>query len=202
MSLSLSRALAALALVATSSAALADDIRLGENVGYGGNGCPAGSASVTLSPDAKSLSILFDQYITEAGGATRKSVDRKSCNLAIPVHVPQGYSISIFQVDYRGFNALPSGARAQFNVEYFFAGSRGPRQTKSFYGPVNTNYELTDRLAAEAMVWTPCGADVNLRVNSNMMVQTNYRGDQALSTVDSADVNAGLVYSIQWRRCN
>ena len=41
-----------------------NDIALGVP-GYGGNGCPAGSASVTLSPDAKSLSIIFDQFITD-----------------------------------------------------------------------------------------------------------------------------------------
>ena len=51
--------------------AFADDIALGEP-GYGGTGCPDGSASVTLSPDAKSLSILFDEYYVEAGGETNK----------------------------------------------------------------------------------------------------------------------------------
>src|SRR5690606_16125540 len=72
-------AIAAL-LVAGSFAGLAqaDDIALGEP-GYGGTGCPDGSASVTLSPDAKSLSIIFDEYFVEAGGATNKSFDRKSC---------------------------------------------------------------------------------------------------------------------------
>jgi len=192
----------ACALIAlVSGAALADDIRLGEP-GYGGNGCPAGSASVTLSPDAKSLSVLFDQYIVEAGEGTGKRFDRKSCNLAIPVHVPQGYSISVFQVDYRGFNLIPRGGRTQFSVEYFFAGSRGPRVTKTFAGPVDGNYELTDHLAAEALVWTPCAADTNLRVNTNMLVQSNSFGQQAMSTVDSADVTGGLVYHISWRRCN
>jgi hypothetical protein len=167
--------------------------------GYGGTGCPANSASVTLSPDQSSLSILFDQYVVEAGNG--RSIDRKSCNIAIPVRVPNGYSISVFQVDYRGFNALPSGARSTFNVEYFFAGSRGVRQTKSFYGPTNNLYELSDRLTAEAVVWSACGADTNLRVNTSMVVQSNRRDDLALATVDSADVSAGLVYHIAWRRC-
>lgn len=200
MKCSFTKFFAALALVTASSTAFAQDISLGEP-GYGGNGCPSGSASVTLSPDRKSLSVLFDQYIVEAGGGTGKSIDRKSCNLAIPVHIPQGYSISVFQVDYRGFNALPYGARSQFSVEYFFAGSRGPRQVKSFRGPTSANYELTDRLAAEALVWTPCGAQTNLRVNTNMLVQGSAYGETAMATVDSADVTAGLVYHIQWRRC-
>jgi hypothetical protein len=192
--------LSAAMMILATQGALADDIQLGIPA-YGGNGCPANSAGVTLSPDAKSLSILFDQYVTEAGGSTGKRLDRKSCNLAIPVRVPQGYSISIFQVDYRGFNGLPAGARSQFNVEYFFAGMRGPRQTKSFTGPSNGDYALTDELTAESLVWTPCGAMTNLRVNTSMTVTSNSSMQQAMSTVDSADVTAGIVYHIQWRRC-
>jgi hypothetical protein len=177
---------------------MAADIQLGMP-GYGGTGCPANSASVTLAPDQKSLSILFDQYVVEAGNG--RTMDRKSCNIAIPVRVPQGYSISVFQIDYRGFNSLPAGARSQFNVEYFFAGSRGVRQSKSFFGPASNLYELTDNLTAEALVWTPCGADTNLRVNTSMLVQSNRRQEQAMATVDSADVTAGLVYHIAWRTC-
>src|SRR5262249_52788568 len=62
-----------------------DDIYLGIP-SYGGTGCPAGTASVTLSPDAKALSILFDTYVAEVGGTSGKTLDRKSCNVAVPVH--------------------------------------------------------------------------------------------------------------------
>ena len=79
--------------------AYAQDITLG-TPGYGGTGCPAGSASVTLSPDARSLSILFDAFTVSA---TRgQTFERKSCNIAVPVRVPQGLSVAILQVDYRG----------------------------------------------------------------------------------------------------
>jgi hypothetical protein len=181
--------------------ALADDIALGEPA-YGGNGCPAGSASATLSPDAKTLSILFDQYAAEAGGATGRRLDRKACNIAIPVHVPQGYSVSVFKIDYRGFNSLPHGSSSEFNVEYFFAGQRGPSYRKRFNGQLNSDYFLNNTLAATGLVWSPCGADVNLRINSSMRVQTNNYNEQALATVDSTDINAGLVYHLQWRRCS
>ena len=201
MKVSIFKAVAGALIALASTQAMADDIQLGQPA-YGGSGCPAGSASAVLSPDQKSLSILFDQYITEAGGMSGRRLDRKSCNLAIPVRVPQGYSISVFQVDYRGYAAIPAGGRGQFNVEYFFAGSQGPRQTKTFNGPTNRQYDLSDRLTAEALVWTPCGADTNLRINTGLMVQTNAAYADALATVDSADVTAGLVYHIQWRRCN
>jgi hypothetical protein len=180
--------------------AQATGLKLGQPA-YGGNGCPAGSASVTLSPSEDALSLLFDNYIAEAGGDTRKRIDRKSCNVSIPVQVPSGYSVAVFQVDYRGYNLVPSGGRNQFDVEYFWAGARGPLVRRTFSGPQNQNFTIGDTLIASTLVWTPCGASVNLRVNSSMMVQTNSRMDQALGMVDSADISSGVIYHLQWRRC-
>lgn len=198
---SINKTVLVFATLLLSLGAEAQGLRLGQP-GYGGTGCPAGSASVTLSPDEQAISLLFDSYVAEAGRTTGRTVDRKSCNITIPVSVPQGYSVAVFQVDYRGYNFLPGGgARARFDVEYFWAGSRGPRVSRTFMGPMNDNYTLTDNLVAQTLVWTPCGASVNLRINSSMMAQSNSRMDQTIATVDSADVSSGLIYHIQWRRC-
>ncbi|HLE01582.1 MAG TPA: DUF4360 domain-containing protein [Bdellovibrionota bacterium] len=177
-----------------------DGIRMGQP-SYGGSGCPAGTASTTLSPDAQSLSILFDAYQVEAGGMSGKQVDRKSCNVAIPVTIPQGYSVSIIQIDYRGFNSLPAGAQSRFSVEYFFAGTQGPAFSRDFFGPTTDDFLINNQLRAEAVVWSSCGADVNLRANTGLFVQTNYRNEQAMATVDSADVQAAVVFQLQWKRC-
>lgn len=194
----LKSALLALTLSAFQSAH-ADDISLG-NPAYGGNGCPAGTASVTLSQDAKSLSLIFDQFIVEAGGANR-SLERKACNVAIPVHIPQGFSVSVVSVDYRGYVSLPSQASARITAEYFLAGSRGPRFDKEFIGRTDTDYQFTNNLEVHAQVWSACGADTILRVNASMLVRTNRYNDQATATVDSADFQAGILYQLQWKRC-
>lgn len=193
LSLSLGLALGTVAFAQTG-------VQLGTPI-FGGNGCPAGTASATISNDAQTLSILFDEYIAEAGRSTNRRMDRKACNVSIPVRVPQGFSVAIFKVDYRGFNFLPSGANSQFNVEYFFAGSQGPRYTENFRGPIDEDYLISNRLLASSIVWSPCGEQVILRANSSMRVTTNTRMDQAVSTVDSADVQSGLIYHLQWRRC-
>jgi len=194
-------AVTALALAAgfATFAYAQDDIALGEP-GYGGTGCPGGSVSATLSPDAKSLSLLFDSYLVEAGGDTGKSFDRKSCNIAIPVHVPQGLAISILAIDYRGYNNIPSGAKSQFNVEYFFAGARGPTFQRVFNGPKDADYLIQNELTAQSIVWSACGADVNLRTNSSIRVTTT-ANKQALATVDSEDVSAAIVFLLQWKQC-
>lgn len=177
----------------------ADDISLGKP-GYGGTGCPEGTVSATLSPDAKSLSLLFDQYQIAVGGTTGKSFDRKSCNIAIPVHVPQGMSVSVLKIDYRGFNHLPTSASSQFNVEYFFAGTRGPAFQRIFRGAIDEDYLINNELTAESVVWSGCGADVNLRTNSSMRVKT-VANKEAVTSIDSQDVNAGIIYQLQWKKC-
>jgi len=194
--------IACLSVLFAATTAMADiqGISLG-NPSYGGTGCPAGSASVTLSPDATALSLLFDSYVAEAGGNTGRRLDRKSCNVAVPVNVPGGFSVSVISVDYRGFNAVPAGGMTQFNVEYFFAGSSGPRFQKTFVGPRNSDYLLTNTLIASALVWSPCGAQVNLRTNSSIQAISNQRNDQTLMAVDSVDISAGILYKLQWRQC-
>ena len=51
------------------------------------------------------------------------------------------------------------------------------------------------------MVWSPCGADVNLRVNTNMLVKTNRMMEDAMGVVDSADFQTGIVYHLKFQRC-
>ena len=188
------------AILLSTSAFASDDISLGVP-GYGGTGCPDGTVSVTLSPDAKSLSLLFDQYQVVVGGDSGKSFDRKSCNIAIPVHVPQGLSVSVLKIDFRGYNHLPQSATSQFNVEYFFAGTKGPSFQRKFRGPIDEDYLINNELTAEAMIWSGCGADVNLRTNSSMRVSTLWN-KEAMASIDSEDVNAAIVYQLQWRKCN
>jgi hypothetical protein len=157
---------------------------------YGGNGCPVDSASVTVSPDGQELSILFDKFIAEGNNPSQS---RKSCNLSIPIKVPQGVQISLYDADYRGYVA-PSTS-ANLRAEYFFAGARGPVFTRKFNG--ETNYNVRDRLATVANVWSACGKSVNMRVNAAMSAQ-----GRGMATVDSFDLaHRGLVYHIQYRTC-
>lgn len=182
----------------------ADDIKLGEP-SYGGTGCPQGTVGITLSPDAKVLSMIFDSYVAEAGKSIGKTLQRQTCNLSVPIHVPQGFSVSVLKVDYRGYVYAPKGTTATFNVEYFlksFNGSTtGPKATKAFSNYDN-EYLISNQLGVSAVVWSPCGEDVNLRVNSSMTAKTNAKKDDVLATVDSVDIAGGIVYQLQWQKCS
>ncbi len=158
---------------------------------YGGSGCPDQSASVSVSPDGQELSILFDEFVA-LGSNYRES--RKSCNLSIPIKVPEGFQISLYDTDYRGYVA--PGTQGRLRAEYFFAGNRGPVFQRTFRG--ETDYNVRDKLVTVADVWSACGDSVNMRVNASMMA----RG-QGIATVDSFDLaHRGLVYHVKYRRCN
>ena len=157
---------------------------------YGGSGCPAQSASVNVSPDGQELSILFDRFIAVGNNASQS---RKSCNMSIPIRVPQGFQISLYDADYRGYVA--PNTRAALRAEYFFAGNGGPIFQRTFNG--EANYNVRDQLATVANVWSACGDSVNMRVNASMSA----RG-QGMATVDSFDLaHRGLVYHIKYRAC-
>jgi hypothetical protein len=178
--------------------AYGQNFALGEPA-YGGTGCPQGTARAVLGSDATTLTLLFDQYQAIAGGNQGRSFDRKSCNLAIPLRVPAGYSVSILAIDYRGFNHLPGAAESTFRVEYFFAGSTGPIFSHTFAGPRSEDFLISNRLVVAAQVWSSCGTDVVLRANSSIFVRTDQR--QAMATVDTEDIAAAQVYHLRWRRC-
>ncbi|BAT56356.1 hypothetical protein NOS3756_53610 [Nostoc sp. NIES-3756] len=157
---------------------------------YGGNGCPDGSASVSVSPDGQELTILFDKFIAEGNKSTER---RKSCNMSIPIKVPQGFQISLYDADYRGYVAPSTTARLR--AEYFFAGQRGPVFSRTFRG--ETDYNVRDQLATVADVWSRCGDSTNMRVNAAMTAS-----GQGVATVDSFDLShRGLVYHIKYRQC-
>jgi hypothetical protein len=199
----ITKTLCVAAMLVASTAAMAqdlDDISLGQP-GHAGSGCPSGSISTTLSPDKKALSILFDEFILEAGPSNRKRMDRKNCNIAIPVHVPNGFSVSVMAVDYRGYNYLPQGAQTQFRTEYFFAGQRGPRYMKTFSGQADDDFTLSNILHVVGNVWSECGEDVNLRIATSMRLMNRNRNEDAMSTIDSVDISSGIVYKLQYKTC-
>lgn len=158
--------------------------------GYGGSGCPGGTANVTVSPDGQELTILFDKFIALANDSRER---RKSCNLTIPIKVPQGYQISLYDADYRGYVAPKT--TGQLRAEYFFAGGRGPIFSRKFNG--EAQYNVRDSLETVADVWSRCGDSLNMRVNAAMSAS-----GEGMATVDSFDLaHRGLVYHVKYRTC-
>ncbi|DAZ99065.1 TPA: hypothetical protein N0F65_008370 [Lagenidium giganteum] len=166
-----------------------------------GSGCPAGTVRLVPSTDGQTFSVLFSAYNAQTSSSSTRQ--RKSCNLAVPVDVQPGFSVAIFKVDYRGnvYVGGNDGSNARFDTEYFFAGSRGPSSNAKWDKAIDDNVLLT--VDAAAIVWSPCGASTNFRVNSAI---TAFKPSPSASDVqiaiDSADATTGgFRYYVQYQQC-
>lgn len=184
---------AVLAALAIEPAAAAS-IKLGKP-GYGGTGCPAGTATVSLS--GSSLSVRFSSYRVAAGGSTGNTFDREACGLSIPFTAPSGQAVAIVGMDFSGYNNLPSGASSTFSAEQFLAGGTGPKFTKSFKGPTKGKFTTSSNVP---LSWSGCGASATLRTQTSLLVKTS-GGKAASASIRSQDVGTTIVYRLKYKSC-
>jgi len=185
-----------------SSLGNAENIQLG-NGKYAGNGCMPGTSSVTLSPDFKYISLIFDSFTIEAGASNGVPVDHKICDVLIPIHIPSSQRLSIVEVDYRGYLNLPDNkATAKLSAKYFLADAMGPPFVKNWQGPLDSNYIFENQLTLANRIHSGCGRDVDMRVRTQASVKNPKRTADALLTIDSADFDAGLKFKIELNKCS
>lgn len=173
------------------------------NPSYGGTGCPQGTARAVVSPDRQSFTMIFDQYVANAAGSG--ALDRKNCQILVNFDFPQGWSYSIFRMDYRGFYDLSAGASGSQQALYYFQGGvKQGRLNTNFYGPSSGSYTLSDTLGINDVVWSDCTARRALNVNTSLLarVNPNNPAGYAYLTTDSADGSVQTTYALQWKQCS
>lgn len=171
---------------------------------FRGNGCTGvNSVSAALSPDLKTLSVLFDGFTAQAGQGTNVRMHRASCIIDIPVSVSAGVQVAIAQADTRGFNALPIRGYSQYTTQYSLNGQTMPMILRRVTGPVNEEFVSVNRLRQQDIKWSPCGQSARISINTSVVVQSNERNEQVMSTIDSNDLRGGdgIEFHILYRNC-
>jgi hypothetical protein len=195
---------ALLATVALPSTALAqpnpNEVYV-QSISYGGTGCQQGSVGNSFSNDRKSFTLIFDSYIASSGPSVPVTENRKNCQMNVNMHIPQGFSYSIAQFDYRGYVQLPKGVSAEQKSIYYFQGETEQASAASrFVGPVAKDYLVSDRLGLPAVVWMPCGRTVPVNINSQVRL-LGAGSAQAQITTDSIDGKVKHILGFQWLQC-
>ena len=173
------------------------------SIAFAGSGCPAGSVAGNISSDRQAFTLLFDQYVAEVGPGVPYSMKRKNCQLNIALDYPQGWSFTLFTVDYRGYAALQRGVTGTQQSSYYFQGSSGTGRLRTNYrGPMDQDYQIRDTLTTSALVWSPCGATRALNVNTEVRVDNSgYPNASGMMTTDSIDGQLRHLYGLRWQRC-
>lgn len=169
----------------------ADSVYFGE-VGFGGTGCKPGETSVRLSSSRRVLRLQFQEYVVESTGR----LDRKSCGVAIPVHVPKGLQVSVVPVELSGFAAVGADSLGQINVESFFVGQKAEMIAHDLSAH-SGHFNVRSHGASGAEGWSECGKDTFLRVNTSALTKAG--GEDSWSQVA---VTSAALFQIRTQKCH
>ena len=140
------------------------------SIGYGGSGCPAGTLSFDYSSNNQEVVLNYDGFLSQSGFQTGKAIDRKTCGLAIPLRAPSGYQVALVTRS-EGQVFITSGGKATLNLESFYAGSTGVKNSKVYSKAGLSKVVIAD--LGNTIAWSPCGASTNLRMNLSALTQKN-----------------------------
>jgi hypothetical protein len=170
-----------------------------------GSGCPAGTAAIAVSPDNTAFTVTYSNYMALIGVGSTTTDWRKNCQLNIVVHVPQGFTYAVSQVDYRGFASLASGASAIERANYYFQGqTQTVYSSHTFAGPFGDDWQTTDNVDMAALVYAPCGVLRNLNINTELRTMAGTSSPATTTSfisMDSTDGAINTVYHFSWAQC-
>lgn len=134
---------------------------------YGGTGCPKGSLRYSFAPNEHELVLNYSKFLVRSGTGSSKALDRKACAIAVPIRVPSGYQMALATQSV-GRASVRQNGRATLNMETFYAGSSGRKNSK-VYGAGQHAVSIED--SANTLAWSPCGQTTNLRMNLSAVTQ-------------------------------
>jgi hypothetical protein len=176
-------ALVAALIALSATAATAQDARpivsFGE-IGYGGSGCPDSTATIVTNDARTSALLSLSDYTV---GDANRSLDRKTCALAVPTSVPDGVAVAIRGVAVIGSVELPEGLEATLGLEAFVTGEVGEVTELTLTGLRAGNWQRTIVIPWDKLVWTGCGDDNNLRVNTSLRTRGKENAKVTVDTV-------------------
>jgi hypothetical protein len=151
-------------------------------------------ADYVLAPDKSSLSILFhDMAISNAG--------QRSCAIDVDLGLPEGMSLGVYRVDYRGFANLARKEEATLTVDFALGPKGNGRNFKrTVKGALTDEFAFTENIGAGLMKRVGCGTAARLTGSVSLSLAG---GGEAMATLDSGDGTSrrGLEYKFNLKKC-
>ncbi|MBN1172281.1 MAG: DUF4360 domain-containing protein [Micromonosporaceae bacterium] len=176
-----------------------------EVVTVNGSGCPIGTAAVAPSKDNTAFTITYSDYLAQIGVGAAATDFRKNCQLNLKISAPSGFTYAVAQADYRGYGYLAEGATALERASFYFTGQSTTTATSHWFtGPMDDNWQTTDKADIASLVFAPCGEVRNLNVNTELRVSagtSDISKTTSFMTMDSVDGSVSTTYHLSWATC-
>lgn len=166
-------------------------VTFGEVDFHGGTGCPNfGSLTSSISPDGKSLSVIFSDFVVDLDGQLSGS-SQGVCFYHIPVSIGPYATEVDFSADHRGFVDLSNLADLDFLTDYDISGHDADSYRHIILGPESRDFIRTDNVRLYFGSSTP---DQLLVFNDGLLTTPDF--DFSTMALDSTDY---IIYSDAWR---
>lgn len=163
--------------------------------------CGGGNYSVVNSPDGASITVLFDNF-TASGAEAAAGISRTTCVVQIPLNLPEGYSLGVFKMDYRGFAHLDRGQVGSLSVDYG-VGRQGRARNfrRAVRGPQDGDFTFSERLGPGIVRRAGCGETATLNLGATLDLRTEGNAPEATVTLDSVDGTRGVTFFVDLKPC-
>ncbi|MCC6736942.1 MAG: DUF4360 domain-containing protein [Bauldia sp.] len=133
----------------------------------GGTACRSGTTA-TITGTALNPLVVIDGFVAETTAASPMA--RATCTLAIPVDVPDGWSIAVVGAGYRLDASIAGGTTATVSVEAFLAGQQAPPLTRAIAGPLSGPFVGASVVSPADRQWSACGGAGIVRLNASVLL--------------------------------
>jgi hypothetical protein len=171
-------------------------------VAAAGSGCPANTVGISVSPGNDAFSVTYSAFHAQVGVGSAPTDARKNCQLNMRIRIPQGYSYAINGLDHRGSAHLEAGASGVQRARYYFSG-QAPSTfvAHPFNGPFDDAWQTTDNVDIASLIFSPCGADRNININSELRVSAGTSDTATTNSSMTMDSTTSDIYRFAWREC-
>ena len=123
-----------------------------QSITAAGSACPEGTVSITIAPDNRSFSVLFDQALVQS--SQDNPIENKLCELTIQSRVSAGWKFNLYSNDFRGFSQVDKSSVTFQRTSYYRLNLKNKWQLlkqskKQFTTPFNDNYLINHKLKLE-----------------------------------------------------
>lgn len=162
-----------------------------------GSGCRPFTWAAGLASDGDSFRLRFARFSQEVSPESRDA--SATCQLAIAVNVPVGYSFRVAQFSYRGQALLDEGVAARLSTTYAFTGDPGNAEElhATLNGPYDDAYTIDDKSSKDGL-WSPCNRNTTQVLN--VVIKADLRS-RAPGGEGRLDVDEAYGISLKWGRC-
>ncbi|TDD32108.1 DUF4360 domain-containing protein [Actinomadura sp. KC06] len=165
------------------------------------SGCPIGTVRAALRNGADAFAVIYSEYMAQAGGLSDPWAFRKRCQIALKVHVPQGFTYAVSSTDHHGLASLEEGATATYKATHFFTGQPRPDMTAHhLHGPYDDEWTFTDRPPPDQLAFKPCDENPNLNLYTEARVDKG-TSDPSKTSFIAIAAEAHTTYHFTWKRC-